>query len=86
MAFMSLEIFFFDKKLVLLCILFSIFVYLLPSLINERSNNTLLAVAESAIEHFLMVRVWLYGFESVFRQVLFNYFVCSCLYVLFVTA
>ena len=74
MAFMSLEIFFRKKFCVTyFCFLFSIFVYLLPCVINEKSHNTLSVVAESAIEHILMVIVWLYGFESVFCRVLFDF-------------
>ena len=62
---MSLE-FFFRKKISVtyFCILFSIFVYLLPCFINESSHNTLSVFAESAIEHILMAIAWLYGFES----------------------
>ena len=84
---MSLAIFFFEKKLkcYLPLHLFSIFDYLLPSFINEMSHKTLSMVAESAIEHILTAIVWIYGFESVFSQILIDFFVC-CLYVLFVTA
>ena len=66
---------FFEKKLncYLFLHLFSISVYLLPSFINERSHNTLSMVAESAIEHILIAIVLLYGFESVFCQVLFDF-------------
>ena len=39
------------------CILFSIFVYLLPCFIDERSHNTLSVVRESAIERILMANV-----------------------------
>ena len=75
MAFMSSEIFFFEKKIKVLLIFASCihFVYLLPSFINKRSHNTLLGVAENAIEHILKAIVWLYGFESVFCQVLFEF-------------
>ena len=57
---MSLEmIFFFRKKIKLLLIFafFFIFINLLPSFIYERSHNTFLVVAESAIENILMAIV-----------------------------
>ena len=63
MAFMSLEIFF----------AFFIFIYLLPSFINERLHKTSSVLAESSIEHILMAIVLLYGIESVFCQVLIDF-------------
>ena len=71
---MSLEIIFFEKKtnITLICFFFY-FVYLLPGFINERSNNTLSVFEESAIEHILSAKVWLYGFESVLWQKLTDY-------------
>ena len=49
------------------------FIYMLPSFINERLQNTSSVLAEIAIEHILMAIVWLYGFESVFCQVLIGF-------------
>ena len=46
---------------------------MLPSFIDERLHNILSVLAESAIKHFLMAIVWLYGFESVFCQVLIDF-------------
>ena len=64
---------------------FIIFIYFLPSFINERLHNILLMLAKSAVKHFLMAIVWLYGFESVFCQVVIDF--VRCLFVvLFVTA
>ena len=61
MAFMSFEIFFSKKiKVLLNFAFFFIFIYLLPSFIDESLHNTLSVLAESAIEHILMAIVWLY--------------------------
>ena len=67
---------FFSKKIELLlnfafCFPFLSTCYLAS--LKKRSHNTLSVVAESAIEHILMAIVWLYGFESVFGQVLFDF-------------
>ena len=52
---------------------FSLFIYLIPSFINERLRNTLSVLAENAIKHILMTIVWLYGFERVLYQVLIDF-------------
>ena len=71
MALKSLEILFSKKiKKLLNFAFFFILIYLIPSFFNERLHNKLSMLAESAIEHILMAVVWLYAFESVFRQVL----------------
>ena len=64
---------------------FLIFVYLLPSFIIDRSRKKLSVPAESAIEHIFMAIVRLYESESVFCQVLIDFF-CCLFVVLFVTA
>ena len=69
-AFMFLEIIFFEIKYYLVL---RSFVYLLPSFVNEMAHNTLPVFDEGAIEHILRAKVWLYGFESVFRQVLIDF-------------
>ena len=72
MAFMSLKIFFRKKiKVLLNFAFFFIFVYLLFSIIYERSHNTVSVLAKSVMEHILME--WLYGFESFFCQVLIDF-------------
>ena len=60
MAFMTLEIIFFQKKKNYYFILpFFFFIYLLPSLINEGSQNTLLVFEEGVSEHILRGKLWL---------------------------
>ena len=63
---MSLEISFFRKKtsIIILHFLF-FFVYLLLIFINEFAHNTLWVFYESAIEHILGAKVWLYGFQII---------------------
>ena len=46
------------------------FCLLLPSLINGRLPNTLSEFKKGTIEHNWRAKVWLYGFDSVFWQVL----------------
>ena len=84
MALKSLETFFFEKNLVLhiFAFCFPFFFCLLPCFINDRSPNTLSVVAESAIEHILMAILWLYDFESVFCQVLFDFLFVVCMFFL----
>ena len=66
MALMS----FFRKKLFENFYIFSFFVCLLPGFVNKRSHNTFLVFEKSVIEHILRAKVWLYGFKSVFWQIL----------------
>ena len=80
MAFMCLKTIFFEKYYLILPFLF-FFVYLLPTFINERSYNTILVFGEGAIEHILVAKVWLLGFESVFGQVLIDFL--FVVYILF---
>ena len=76
MTFLSLEIF------VLLNFAFFIFIYLLPSFINERLHNTLLVLKERAIEYILIAIFWFYGFESFFCQVLIHFLFVYLLFFL----
>ena len=73
MAFMSLEVFFRKKLKCYLILHFFYFIYLLPNFIIQRLHNTISVLAESAIEYILMAIVWLYGFESVFCQILIDF-------------
>ena len=83
---MSSEIIFFRKKnKYYLIAFFFLFAFLVPSFINERSYNTLSVFEKGAVEHILRAKGWLYGFEKVFWQVLYDFFVC-CLFVVFLTA
>ena len=68
MAFMTLEVILFRKK-IKSYLLLPFFVYLLPILINERPYTTLSVSEECAIKHILRAKIWLYGFDSVFWQV-----------------
>ena len=47
--------------------------YLLTSVIEERSHTTLSVFEEGAIEPSLGANLWFYGFESVFWQILFDF-------------
>ena len=60
MAFISLEMFFFRKKIkgLLIFAWFFFFFYLLPSFINERANNIFCVLAERAIGQILKA-LWL---------------------------
>ena len=49
---------------------FILFCLLVPGLVNERSHTILSVFDEDAIEHTLSAKIWLYGFNSVFCQVL----------------
>ena len=74
MAFMSLKVLVFEKsKVPLIFALFLFSVLLLPIPINERSQTTFMAFVEGSIEHILRGKIWLYGFDSVFSQVLIDY-------------
>ena len=79
MAFMTLEVILFRKnsKVLLTFAPFFYFVYLLPSLINERPHTTLSMSGGGAIEQILSTNIWLYVFENVFGQVFFGIFVCG---------
>ena len=52
---------------------FFFFVYLSPSLINERAHTT--SFEEGAIEHIFRAKIWLHVFDSVFWQLLIEVFV-----------
>ena len=54
---------------------------MLPSFIKERLQNTLLMSWKSATEQILRAKAWLYGFESVFRQVWIDFLIV--VYLLF---
>ena len=73
MAFMSLEINFFEQKQVLHNFAYFSFLSNLLFFINERPHNTLSVFDEGAIEHILEAKVWLYGFQSIFWQVLIDF-------------
>ena len=78
MSYMSLEINFFrKKKYYIFFYIFFLFVKLLPSFINEQSHITLLVFDDGAVEHILGYgftdKVWLYGFQSIFWQVLIDF-------------
>ena len=53
------------------CIFF--FVLLLLIFINERPHTTLSVFDEGAIDYILEAKVWLYGFQSSFWQVLIDF-------------
>ena len=75
MAFMTSK-----KNMFYLILPVFLFVYLLPSFINERSHNILSVIKKSAIKQILSTKIWLYVFENVFRQVIFDFlFVVSLL-------
>ena len=65
---------------------FFLYVYLLPSLINERSNTNLSALKQGAIKDILIGKIWRYGFDSVFSQVLNEILIIVSICFLFVTA
>ena len=75
MAFLNLKLFFFRQKNKALpnFASFFVFVYLLLSLINDKSHTTICVFDEGAIKRILRAKIWLYGFESVFWQVLFDF-------------
>ena len=75
MAFMTLEVILFPKKSkhFFTFALFSFFVYLLPRLNNERPHTTLLVLEKAAMKHVFRAKIWLYGFDSVFWQVLIEF-------------
>ena len=52
---------------------FFFFAVLLPSLIDKRSCNTLSVFEEGVVQHIWRAKGWLYGFESVFGQVLYDF-------------
>ena len=64
MAFMTLDVILFRKKIksVIYFASFFVFVYLLPSLIKERPHTTLSVSEEGAIKHIFGVTK--YGFTS----------------------
>ena len=71
MAFMSLEINFFQKKKQVLYN-FAFFSFLSNCCFfftNKLPHNTLLVFDEGALEHILRAKVWPYGFQSIFCQV-----------------
>ena len=65
---------------------FHFFFILLLCFINERLHKTLSVLAESAIKHILVDIILLYGFESVFCQVLIEFLFVVYLLFFFVTA
>ena len=71
MAFMYLGIFFSKKKTIINQFFF--FVCILHSFINARLHKTLSVFEEGAIKHISSAELWLYGFESVFQQVLIDF-------------
>ena len=73
MAFMSLEINFFRKKKYYIILHFFLFCQMLLIFNNERPHNTLSVFDEGAIKHILGAKVWLYGFQSIFWQVLIDF-------------
>ena len=70
-GFHDIEINCFRKKQVLL-ILLSFFSFLSSChlFFNERLHSLLLAFAEGSLNHIYGEKIWLYGFDSVFSQVL----------------
>ena len=63
---------FFAKKtsITFFCIFF---VYLLLIFIDERPHNTSLVYDEGAIEHILGTKVWRYGFQRIFWEVVIDF-------------
>ena len=88
MAFMALKIIVFENyKIQLNFARFLIFFYFLNVRLDERSYDTLLALQEGSNEHILRGRIWLYGFDNVFPQVLVEFLFASILFgFLFATA
>ena len=41
--------------------------------INERPHNTLSVFDKGAIKHIFDAKVWVYGFQSIFGQVLIDF-------------
>ena len=85
MAFFSLEIIFFEQKQILHKLGLFIFVYLLTSIITERSHFTLSVAAKADVKHILRGK---YGFTAS-KAFLTSYklvFVCCLFVVLFATA
>ena len=85
MAFMSLEIIFFRKKVLLYFASYFFFSdELLSNFINDRSHYILSVFDKSAFKHILRAQFWLYGFKIVFRQNLthFLFFVYLLLFLL----
>ena len=83
--FMTLDIILFRKKIQNYYIIlpFSLFVYLLPSLINKWPQTTLSVYEEGAIEYILRVKIWLEDFDSVFWQVSIEFLFVVFFVVLF---
>ena len=77
MAFMDLKITVSEKyKFHLILLSFSFYCLLVFAiLIDEKLHCKLLAFEEGSIEHFSWGRIWLHGFDSVFSQVLIEFFV-----------
>ena len=86
MARMTSELVLFRKKIKRITYFwpFFYFVYLLPRLINEKPPTTLSVSGEGAIEHFFGAKIWLYGFDSVFWQVLIDF--SFVVFLLFISA
>ena len=57
---------------------------MLPGPINEKPDTTLSVFEEGAIEHILRAKIWLYGFDSVFWQLLIGFL--FVVFVLFLAA
>ena len=63
-----------------------LFITYLLLLIKEGSDATLSAFEEGSIEHMLERKICLYGFHSVFSQIIIEICLLSLIVVLFVTA
>ena len=75
MAFMTLETFFFFEKKIQILPKFAFFFFLSTFylvIFTEKSNMTSSVLEESALEQILRPKAWLYGFESVFWQILID--------------
>ena len=74
---MTLDIILFRKKIKIITYFcpFLFFVFLLPSLTNKWPNTTLSVFDESANKYILRAEIWLDGFDSVFWQVLIEFFI-----------
>ena len=88
MVFMTLNTIVFEKcKIIHNFALFSLFLsHLIPIFINERLHTTILASEEGSNEHELREKIWLYGFDSVFSQVLVEFLFFVSFRILFLTA
>ena len=77
------NIFFSKNKLSLSFATFFFLIYLLPSVINDKSHNTLSVFETRAMDFILRTKVWPYGFESVSLRKLTDFlFVLSLLFFL----